>query len=580
MITARESMTLNEMGARALGVEERSDETPRTRASRAKPAPDPEVVPRPTRPGSPPSGQRQLNFPGAGKNIIRCIRSFLSVVCLAPGLGLLGTAIPGEASEDSSSSLTANLGSIDFPNSGATEAQTAFLNGMKALHSFEFEDAGEAFREAQAIDPDFALAHWGEALSYNHPLWAEQDREAAHAALARYAPTPQARAGKTPSGRERDLMEAVDVLYGSGDKLSRDIAYSEAMQHLHEVFPEDDEIATLYALSLLGTVRRGDRGFGRQMRAGAIALEVFARNPQHPGAAHFIVHAYDDPEHAILALPAAKVYAEIAPAAPHALHMPSHIFVQLGMWEGVVASNDASYKAALDHVERKGLERGRSEYHALQWYHYGQLQLGNKEMARWALDEAFRTLETFPTTRVRRGTMRMLARHTLETERWSEFDHRILTDADRNHSALQLAAGLSGVHTGNMDAAEIALANIKDARQRFLGNASTAYRAKITAVEEKELEAALALARDDDDTAEKFLADATALEAELNAPSGPPLPMKPACEMYGEFLLAQGRMEEASVQFNKALERTPNRIKSVRGLERTRQSSSDASLPQ
>ena len=150
-------MTLNEMGARALGVEERSDETPRTRASRAKPAPDPEVVPRPTQPGSPPSGQRQLNFPGAGKNIIRCIRSFLSVVCLAPGLGLLGTAIPGEASEDSSSSLTANLGSIDFPNSGATEAQTAFLTGMKALHSFEFEDAGEAFGCRSRIDIKYSL---------------------------------------------------------------------------------------------------------------------------------------------------------------------------------------------------------------------------------------------------------------------------------------------------------------------------------------------------------------------------------------------------------------------------------------
>ena len=273
----------------------------------------------------------------------------------------------------------------------------------------------------------------------------------------------------------------------------------------------------------------------------------------------------------ILALPAAKVYAEIAPAAPHALHMPSHIFVQLGMWDGVVASNDASYKAALDHVERKGLERGRSEYHALQWYHYGQLQLGNKEMARWALDEAFRTLDTFPTTRVRRGTMRMLARHTLETERWSEFDHGILSDADRNHSALQLAAGLSGVHTGNMDAAEIALANIKDARQRFLGNASTAYRAKITAVEGKELEAALALARDDDDTAEKFLADATALEAELDAPSGPPLPMKPACEMYGVFLLAQGRMEAAAVQFNKSsgTHTEPHRVCSRSGTHRT-----------
>ena len=511
---------------------------------------------------------------------VRCMRSFLSVLCLGAGLGLLGTAIPAEASDDSAGSPTATLGSIDFPNSGATEAQTAFLTGMKAFHSFEFEGAGEAFREAQAIDPDFALAYWGEALSYNHPLWSEQNREAAHAALARYAPTPQARAGNAPSGRERDLMEAVDVLYGSGDKLSRDVAYSEAMQHLHEMYPEDDEIATLYTLSVLGTVRRGDRGFGRQMRAGAIALEVFARNPQHPGAAHFIIHAFDDPEHAILALSAAKVYAEIAPAAPHALHMPSHIFVQLGMWDGVVASNDASYKAALDHVERKGLARGRSEYHALQWYHYGQLQLGNEEMAQWAVDEAFRTLEMFPTARVRGGTMRMLARHTLETERWSEFDHGILTDADRNHSALQLAAGLSGAHTGKLDAAEIALANIKDARQRFLGKASTAYRAQIIAVEEKELEAALAVARDDDDAAEQFLVEATGLEAELNASSGPPLPMKPACEMYGEFLLAQGRMEEAAVQFNKALERTPNRIKSLRGLERTRQDSSNTGLLQ
>ena len=137
----------------------------------------------------------------------------------AAALSSFGTAIPAEADDHSASSLTANLGSIDFPNSGATEAQTAFLTGMKALHSFEFEDAGEAFREAQAIDPDFALAHWGEALSYNHPLWTEQDREAAHAALARYAPTPHARAGKTPSGRERDLMEAVDVLYGSGETM-------------------------------------------------------------------------------------------------------------------------------------------------------------------------------------------------------------------------------------------------------------------------------------------------------------------------------------------------------------------------
>ena len=369
-------------------------------------------------------------------------------------------------------------------------------------------------------------------------------------------------------------MEAVDVLYSPGDKLSRDIAYSEAMRHLYEAHPEDDEISTLYALSLLGTVRRGDKGFGRQARAGAIAMQVFARNPDHPGAAHYIIHAFDDPEHAILALPAAKTYARIAPAAPHAVHMPSHIFVQLGMWEEVVASNDAGYRAALDRIERKGLERGRSEAHALQWYHYGQLQLGDGERAQWALDEAMRTLERFPTARVRNGMMAILARHTLETERWSEFDHGILTDSDRDNSALQLAAGLSGVHTGDMDAAEAALANIRDARRRWLGDESTAHRAawraSVAAVDEKELEAAMALARGEDAAAEALFVEATVLEGKLNAPQGPPFPMKSAYEMYGEFLLARGRTDEAAAQFAGALERMPNRTRSVQGLERMR----------
>ena len=501
---------------------------------------------------------------------LRWVRRFVCVVFLGTGLSLTGAASAGDGAGNGLS----DLGSVEFANSGAAEAQTAFLTGMKALHSFEFDAASEAFREAQAVDPAFALAYWGEALSYNFPLWAEQDREAALAALARYAPTPRARAARLPPGRERSLMEAADVLYGPGDKLSRDIAYSEAMRHLYEAHPGDDEFATLYALSLLGTVRRGDKGFGRQARAGAIAMQVFARNPNHPGAAHYIIHAFDDPEHAILALPAAKAYARIAPAAPHAVHMPSHIFVQLGMWEEAVASNDAGYRAALDHIERKGLERGRSEAHALQWYHYGQLQLGNGERAQWALEEAMRTLERFPTARVRNGMMAILARHTLETEGWPAFDHGLLTDADRDNSALQLAAGLSGVHTGDMAAAEAALTAIRNARRRWLGDESTAYRAawraSVAAVDEKELEAAMALARGEDAAAEALLVEATVLEGKLNAPQGPPFPMKSAYEMYGEFLLARGRTHEAAAQFATALDRMPNRTRSVRGLERTR----------
>ncbi len=502
---------------------------------------------------------------------LRRTRRLLRVACLGIALGHAGATA---AAGDSAADLSSNLGSVDFPNSGAAEAQRAFVTGMKALHSFEFDDAGEAFREAQAIDADFGLAYWGEALSYNFPLWAEQDREAALAALARYAPTPQARAARLPPGRERSFMEAVDVLYGPGDKLSRDFAYSEAMRRLYEAHPDDDDAATLYALSLLGTVRRGDKGFGRQVRAGAVAMEVFARSPGHPGAAHYIIHAFDDPEHAILALPAARAYAQIAPAAPHALHMPSHIFLQLGMWDEVVASNDAGYRAALDHIERKGLERGRSEAHALQWLHYGHLQRGDEERAQRALDEAMRALAGFPGDRVRRGMMAILARHTLETERWSEFDRGVLADADRDHSALQLAAGLSAANTGDPDSAEAALANIRDARSRWLGGESgawrAAWRASIAAVDEKELEAALALARGDDAAAEALLVEATALEGKLNPPSGPPFPMKSAYEMYGEFLLARGRPDEAAAQFARALERMPNRTRSVRGLERSR----------
>ena len=497
--------------------------------------------------------------------------SFLCVTCLVVLSSLTGaTAL----AKDIAGAESSGLGSIDFPNSGAPEAQTAFLTGVKALHSFEFYDARGAFREARAIDPGFALAYWGEALSHNFPLWAEQDREAALSVLGRYAPTPEARAARTPPGRERGLMEAADVLFGPGDKLSRDIAYSEAMRRLYEAHPDDDEVATLYAVSLLGTVRRGEKGLARRVRAGTVAMRVFARSPNHPGAAHYIIHAFDDPAHAILALPAARAYARIAPAAPHALHMPSHIFVQLGMWEEVVASNGVSYKAALEQIERKGAERGRSEAHALQWYHYGQLQLGNEERARWALDEAMRTLERFPTPRVRERMLAILARHTLETERWSAFDDRIPGDADRDHTALQLAAGLSAAHGGDIERAETALTNIRDARRRWLGEESgalrAALRASIAAVDEKVLEAGMALARGDDAAAETILVEATVLEGKLNPPTGAPLPMKSAYEMYGEFLLARDRKEEAAAQFTMSLRRMANRSRSVRGLERAR----------
>jgi tetratricopeptide (TPR) repeat protein len=212
------------------------------------------------------------------------------------------------------------LGSITFPNSGSSAAQSKFVEGVKDLHSFEFDEAADAFRKAQQIDPSFALAYWGEAMSYNHPLWEEVDVPAARKALERLAPSLDARSAKAGAPKEKAYRHAVDQLfYAPSDKLVRDNAYSDAMAQMYKKWPDDHEVAIFYALSLLGTVRPGDQGFRRQALAASIALNVFQQNPNHPGAAHFIIHSFDDPDHAILALPAARAYAKIAPAAPHAL---------------------------------------------------------------------------------------------------------------------------------------------------------------------------------------------------------------------------------------------------------------------
>src|SRR5438034_856681 len=272
------------------------------------------------------------------------------------------------------------LGKVDFPTSASGTAQSHFLRGVAALHSFWFEEALDAFRESTRVQPDFMMGYWGEAMAHNHPLWSEQDTEAARAVLKKIKDTPKL----TP--RERAYLNAVKVLYGEGEKISRDKAYAAAMERIYRQYPDDLEAACFYALSLLGTVRPEDKGYRRQALAGAIALDVYQKNPNHPGAAHYIIHSFDDPDHAILALPAARKYAEIAPAAHHARHMPSHIFVQLGMWAEAAASNESSWAASQAWVERtkRGLEQ--RDYHSLSWLTQIALEQGRLARARQTVE--------------------------------------------------------------------------------------------------------------------------------------------------------------------------------------------------
>ena len=304
-----------------------------------------------------------------------------------------------------------DLGKVDFPNSGSEAAQEAFQRGVAALHSFWFEEAGEAFKNAQEIDPDFTLAYWGEAISHNHPLWAEQDISAARDVLKRFGATRSERRAKTPTERERLYLDTVEILYGPGDKYERDELYHQAMRRLSEAHPEDNEAKAFYALSYLGLVRRGEPGFHRQMKAGAIAIELFQEQPNHPGAAHYVIHSFDDPEHAPLALEAANRYAEIAPEAHHAQHMPSHIFVQHGMWNRVSASNTVSYNASAKWVEAKNLSITKRDYHSLEWKAYADLQRGAYGAVLGAVAIVDDAVAETDDNRLRRISASIVARH-------------------------------------------------------------------------------------------------------------------------------------------------------------------------
>ena len=477
------------------------------------------------------------------------------------------------------------LGTITFPTSGTAAAQPAFLEGVKALHSFQFDEAADAFRRAQKADPNFALAYWGEAMSHNHPLWAQQDAEAAKKALEKLAPTHEARLAKAKLPKEKALLEAMQVLYFSpGDKLARDKAYSETMAELHERWPDDHEIATFYALSLLGTVRPGDTGFRRQALAASIMLKVFDQNPKHPGAAHFVIHSFDDPDHAVLALPAANVYAKIAPAAAHALHMPSHIYVQLGMWQRVAASNTDAYKAATDLIKRMNLPEGREDFHTLSWLAYANLMLGQYDEAKRNLELARATADRNPNARnVRNGYLAMRARHILETGQWEKIalDGVAPSGGDAHahmpgmanmpqydpSNAWVFIAGVSAAKLGDVAAAEAAAARLAAPREKA-STGGNAYAAREVSILEKEVTALARLAAGRKDEAVRLAKEAADIEPTTNAPSGPPDPMKPALELYGEMLLETDRPGEAVAAFEQSLLRTPKRTPSLLGLAR------------
>ena len=495
-------------------------------------------------------------------------RSF-AVIALA--VGLTGAAVASTAKAE-------GVGEVSFANSGAAAAQPAFLRGLALLHNFEYEDAAESFLQAQKLDPGFAMAYWGEAMTHTHPVWMQQDLEAARAALGKLAPTAAERAAKAPTERERDYLHAVEVLYGEGSKEQRDLDYAAAMEALHEKYPQDVDAAAFYALALLGTAHHG-RDFATYMRAAAVLEEVFPAHPRHPGVLHYLIHCYDDSVHAPLGMRAAKLYGAVAPDAGHALHMTSHIFVALGQWDDVIAANQRAMQVVDAHLHTKGEPPARCGHYA-SWLHYAFLQAGRTSDAQRVLDacheEGLAELRAAAKDATYDGVdsyAEMRLRHFV--------DSGTLADG-----ALKLPEGgmaatrLSLVYADALAAAAKggSVAKAREAAERLHAAAREVTAAAASAggaaamlgaaadVVVQQVGALVLLREGKGDEGLAALAKAADAEDALPLAFGPPTVEKPSRELLGEELLAAGRAAEAKTALQTALARTPGRTAVLRAL--------------
>jgi tetratricopeptide (TPR) repeat protein len=461
---------------------------------------------------------------------------------------------------------TPHLGTIDFPNSGVAAAQPAFIRGLLLLHSFEYGPAATAFQEAERLDPSFAMAYWGEALTYTHPVWNQQDVNAGRAALQRLAPTTAARSAKAATARERAYLAAVERLYGSGSKAPRDTAYSLAMGRLVARFPTDLDAKVFYAASLLG-LNQGDRDTVTYLRAARILEQVFRAAPGHPGAAHLLIHCYDDPAHARFGLPAARVYATIAPDAPHAHHMTTHIFLALGMWDDVVSQNEIA----------AGADRASwTPTHYTYWLGYGYLQQGR-------YGEALRHLELVHHNmamghgNVPALLVEMCGDYIVTTEQWDSSclgwnDVDLSGMRTRDKALGAFLQGFSALKRGDRARAGRQLTTI-EVLDRGRGPRGD----PVPYILELELRGFLAQADGKVSDAVTSLRQAAGLEDAMPFEFGPPVTVKPSHELLGEVLLQAGRPREAEGEFTRALRLAPKRARSLIGLARAATAAGDQS---
>jgi tetratricopeptide (TPR) repeat protein len=504
------------------------------------------------------------------------MRKFIWILCLAAAFS--GAMIADE--DHHHEALTQQqLGTVHFPVSCSRDAQKTFEKGVALLHSFWYEEAEKTFLDVEEQDPKCAMAYWGEAMSLWHQLWNHPDSATIQRAAAELKKADKA---KAKTDRERDYIRALKAFYSNSKKADNEArarAYSAAMEKVYQKYPDDHEAAAFYALSLLVAEPDNDTTFANRKQAGAILEKLFEVEPDHPGIAHYLIHTYDKPQLAQLGLPAARRYAQIAPAAPHALHMPSHIFARLGLWQDDINSNLASIAATRKATEMHMGGEGH-QFHAMDYLVYAYLQSGREADALKVIDE----VKAMPPMKDMYGMgydprtyalVAFPARYALELHHWAEAASLTpVPEAQTGDSSITYwARAIGAARSGNVAQARTDIEHI-DAIHKTLLDQKKKSLAEAVDQDRKEAAAWLDHAEGRNDDA---IAALRAIAEKQEASGDESDNQTPAREMLADMLLEMKRPEQALAEYKTGLKFFPNRFNSLYGAAQAAEMAGQAS---
>jgi tetratricopeptide (TPR) repeat protein len=495
---------------------------------------------------------------------------------------LLLTFAPASSQEEGQA--REGFGDVHFATSCAPAAQQQFERAVAILHSFWYEEAAKAFTAVTVTDPSCAIGYWGVAMSHWYPLWFPPSETALETGLATIE---KAKAVGAKTQRENDYIAAIEAFYKDWDKLdhrSRSAAYEKAMEQVYTSHPDDREAGLFYALALNGTALPTDKTYANQLRAADILEKVFAEQPNHPGAAHYLIHSYDSALLAERGLPAARRYASVAPSVPHALHMPSHIFTRRGLWQESIDSNRAAHEAARAYAEQTiGSNSWDQEtLHTLDYLAYAHLQMAQDREAKRVVDDLSTFRQGPPGLPAAYAVAAIPSRYALERRSWSEAatlaSPAIPFPLERfpwAEAMIAFTRALGAAQTGDLAAAQAEIAKLQALEEKLI-QAKDSYWANLVEAQRLGASAVTSRAQGKNKEAIELARAAADLEDSMDKHPATPAAVLPARELYADLLLELGDPESALTEYEQSLRANPNRVRSIIGIARAAKLSGDA----